>query len=391
MINIFLGLILIISGTFLLITHWYISQHILGVIFLILISLGGVISLLSGLRTLKLNQDVIIINGRDVTIDILRGLAIFTMIAANMAAYALIQPHPFPFRLYGTFAAPLFITISGAMVVFTTKEKGHNFGYFLKRGIILIVVAALIDILIWGIRPFTTVDVLYLIGISLPIAYIFQAFDNIWQWVIVIAIFLMTPVFQRVFGYADFPVEYYLWGKPTLTADNQTSILNHWFIDGFFPIFPWLGFSLLGVIIGRIRWLREKYYSFANKHALITAKCILVSGIILWILYPGVLLIRNGYSELFYPPTLGYIFCAVGLIILLFVLIDSNPQRFARTLLGTIGKHALLAYILHLIIIKYIIAYFWPNQPLLPFLIIYLATVVVIFFILKGVNVLKRP
>lgn len=46
---------------------------------------------------------------RDKTIDILRGLAIFTMIAANISPYVLIEPHPFWFRLYGSFAAPLFI------------------------------------------------------------------------------------------------------------------------------------------------------------------------------------------------------------------------------------------------------------------------------------------
>ena len=50
---------------------------------------------------------------RDKTIDILRGLAIFTMIAANISPYVLIEPHPFWFRLYGSFAAPLFILISG--------------------------------------------------------------------------------------------------------------------------------------------------------------------------------------------------------------------------------------------------------------------------------------
>jgi len=44
----------------------------------------------------------------------LRGIAIFTMVAANLSAPLL---HPddktLPFRLYGTFAAPLFILLAG--------------------------------------------------------------------------------------------------------------------------------------------------------------------------------------------------------------------------------------------------------------------------------------
>lgn len=46
---------------------------------------------------------------RDIVIDIIRGLAIFTMIAANMAGKLFAEPHPFGFRLYGSFAAPVFV------------------------------------------------------------------------------------------------------------------------------------------------------------------------------------------------------------------------------------------------------------------------------------------
>jgi len=104
---------------------------------------------------------------RDISIDILRGLAIFTMVAANMAPYVLIEPHPFWFRFYGSFAAPLFILISGMMVALTTLTKGHDFKYFLVRGILIVTVGALIDVVMWNFYPFTTVDVLYLIGVSL--------------------------------------------------------------------------------------------------------------------------------------------------------------------------------------------------------------------------------
>jgi uncharacterized membrane protein len=166
---------------------------------------------------------------RDRTIDILRGLAIFTMVAANMAGPVLVEPHPFLFRFYGSFAAPLFILISGMMVALTTQTKGHDLKYFLVRGMLIIAVGAFIDMLIWKIYPFTTVDVLYLIGISLPLAYLFQRLNTRYQCLIVISIFILTPFLQNIFGYADYPTEFFFpSGALTIIIENQTSILNHW-------------------------------------------------------------------------------------------------------------------------------------------------------------------
>ena len=211
---------------------------------------------------------------RDKTIDILRGLAIFTMVAANMAGPVLVEPHPFLFRFYGSFAAPLFILISGMMVALTTQTKGHNLKYFLIRGMLVITVGALIDVLIWKIYPFTTVDVLYLIGISLPLAYLFMRLNTPSQWLIVISIFFFTPFLQNIFGYADYPTEFFFpWGAPTIIIENQTNILTHWLVDGWFPIFPWLGFSLLGVILANLRLI---YKTFGGSAFFLTGIFLLV-------------------------------------------------------------------------------------------------------------------
>ena len=77
---------------------------------------------------------------RDIAIDILRGLAIFTMVAANMAGSMLIEPHPLAFRFYGSFAAPMFILITGMMTVSTSRGKKHGPGYYLIRGGMILVI-----------------------------------------------------------------------------------------------------------------------------------------------------------------------------------------------------------------------------------------------------------
>src|SRR5262249_37801344 len=95
---------------------------------------------------------------RDLTIDILRGLAVFTMVAANLAASALEGPHPLWFRLYGSFAAPLFVLLSGMMVAYTSRRQAHGLRYFASRGAVVVGIAALLEIAIWKFYPFMSVD-----------------------------------------------------------------------------------------------------------------------------------------------------------------------------------------------------------------------------------------
>ena len=325
---------------------------------------------------------------RDATIDILRGLSIFTMVAANMAASVLASPHPIWFRLYGSFAAPLFILISGMMVVFTAHTKGHGLKYFLLRGIMIITVGALIDVLIWKIYPFTTVDVLYLIGISLPLAFLFRRLDTLPRWIIVISIFLITPLLQIILGYTYYPTEFNLSGEQTIVIENQTSILNHWVVDGWFPIFPWLGFSLLGVNLAVLRWNRA-HTTFGKNTIFLIGICIMAFGGIIWRFYPGSLLTRAGYSELFYSPTIGYTMTAIGLIVILFSIVDRKPLINAYKPLQALGESALLMYILHLALIEYIIAPIKPEQNFQTFLLIYIVLSFLLISIAYGLRALK--
>jgi len=55
------------------------------------------------------------------------------------------------FRLYGTFAAPLFILISGMMVGLTTSAKGYGLKHFSGTGNDHPGSRALIDVFLWRI------------------------------------------------------------------------------------------------------------------------------------------------------------------------------------------------------------------------------------------------
>ncbi len=134
---------------------------------------------------------------RDLTIDILRGLAILIMIGANMGGSVLDETQvPIWFRIYSSYAAPLFILIAGMMVGLTSQRRSRGLKYFLTRGVMIMAVGALIDVLVWRNLPFTTVDVLYLIGLSLPLAYIFSRLSSPFRWIAILVVFGLTPILQ---------------------------------------------------------------------------------------------------------------------------------------------------------------------------------------------------
>jgi uncharacterized membrane protein len=291
---------------------------------------------------------------RDTSIDIIRGIAIFTMAAANAAPYGLHEPHPFWFRLYGSFAAPVFIALTGMMIYHSSMKRSSPAKHLLLRVLLILLVAAVIDIAAWKIMPFTTVDVLYLIAVSTPVVY---AMRNTRLWIkglFILLIFSVTPILQKYLGYTSYPTEYYLDGEITTIVEDQTSILHHWVIDGWFPLFPWLGFALLGSLLAEIRWKRD-HTSFSRPAFLIIAFVLIAKGIALYLLYPVTLITRNGYSELFYPPTYAYISFAAGVLLLVFYVVDLKPSLKIYKPLSLLGECSLLMYVWHSLLIAYVI------------------------------------
>lgn len=324
---------------------------------------------------------------RDITIDIIRGLAVFTMAFANMSAYFLNIPLPFFLRFYGSFAAPTFALVAGAMVALTTKTKKHDLKYFLLRGALIVTMGSLIDVFIVHIYPLMTVDILYLIGISIPLAYLFMRLNNrTLQWITIIAIISLMPVLQNTFGYTNYPSEFYLTGEPTTISDNQTNVLQHWLIDGWFPIFPWLAFPFLGVMLANIRWKDNKF----EKNGISVGIGILLTGIIIWYLFPGAFLTRGGYSEIFYPSTIGFVLTAIGLIVTVFSLIDFKPDIIIYKPLQLLGETPLFMYTYHLALGAYVIPLIWSQEPFPTFVLIYILLIFVMLLTGHGLRILKR-
>jgi uncharacterized membrane protein YeiB len=296
-------------------------------------------------------QSEILGKRRDAFIDILRGLAVLMMVAGNMG-FALAEPHPFWFRLRGTFTAPVFITLAGMMVAITLAEKGYSFSYYLKRGFVILAVGAIIDVFAWQILPFTTVDVLYFIAISIPIAHLLSQLSLRNIIIFIIVILAVTPIFQMILGYTKYPTEYNLDGTLVEVIKGQTSIINHWLSDGWFPVFPWIAFSGFGVLLSKIRlkYSESKDLFLSFKFFIFGIILILVGGIG-WYLFPGAAIDRAGFCELYYPPTIGFYITAIGVVSVLMYIIRHIESWKIWEIIRPMGRSSLFLYTLQIFII----------------------------------------
>lgn len=331
-------------------------------------------------------------NPRDATVDVLRGLAVFTMIPANMSATVYAEPHDFWFRVFGSFAAPLFVLLSGYMVAVNMQAKNYGVKYYLIRGGMLLAIAALIDLAIWRIIPFMTYDVLYVTAVSMPLVYLFRNISSAWlKWGIIAGIIAAAPLLVGLLGYADYPTEIYL--NPNEQVElpaNKSGLLGNLFIDGWFPVFPWLALSFIGSMLADLRKRQSNGVISLGRWSYVIGLVVLVAGLGAWWQFPGQMLVREGYSELFYPPTVGYVLTAVGLIVLLFVCVNLRPNPWIFQPLRTLGEAALAMYILHLALTSYLFSKLFPDRQLGVFLMIALLVILACISVGIGVRRLKR-
>ncbi|MDD1694585.1 MAG: heparan-alpha-glucosaminide N-acetyltransferase domain-containing protein [Methanoregula sp.] len=328
---------------------------------------------------------------RDIPVDVLRGLAITIMVGANLIPHLLVPPAPFWLRFLSSVAAPLFIFLSGMMVALSCRMKRYTFSYFIRRGGFVILIAVFLDLFVLGTVPFIDTDVLYLIGISLPLAYLFLKLGLRTRLGILIAILAAAPLLQGIVGYNSLPVMI-----PVVSLlqggilPGISTVLSQWFIGGWFPIFPWLALSLMGAQAGMFRWKDGQIQSFAQRKLALLAGSVLVLGALFWSISPGPMLTRYGYVELFYPPTMDFVFFITGLIVCLFIIADILPvSRQLFDPFRALGECSLAIYILHIVIIEWLISPLELQEPLLSFLggyLLLIAGMIIAAYVLRYIR-----
>lgn len=323
---------------------------------------------------------------RDLGIDALRGLAIVAMVASHLARDILVDPHPIWLRAFGSLAAPLFILLAGFMVAQTGASKRHPLTYYVERGLIILGLAAAVDVLLWGMYPFVGFDVLYLIGAAVPLAALFGRLQAPWQSLVLVSILGITVVARGSLGYPDHVLAVMLYESPMELWTERATLLQQWLVAGWFPLLPWLFFAMLGVRL--FQWRQADARRFAAQVACVGVGLLLL-GVAVGVGNPPASYVRGGYSELFYPATTVFVLIASGAALLLFALVGNSWLRNCQPLV-LLGQCALLMYIAHLVVIHWVLLPLLDEVELPLFALVYGGLLLLLLGLAEAVAIYKQ-
>lgn len=317
------------------------------------------------------------------SIDIMRAWAIISMILCHGVIY-LSNPtsgawvYFFANHVLGDFSAPLFALLMGASFAISNQaslsEQNHKRLINMKRGIFLIVLGLGFSALVWGYHHIWIFDILPLLGVSLIVLSLLSQQKSIIILILVLLLIALAPYLRQ---YSDYEQS---WGgfhqdvlpKNHLVSDvivdpikeytpgyNFSEKLQGFFVEGEFPLFPWLAFPLLGLILGRNMG--------RNKLLFMLTGCVMII-LSLWLSYLSSKYLGYEINDLFitplsfYPCTTTMLLLQIGLCFILFTITQyfdgNNIAKFKASksliIARLLSSYSLTIYIIHHIIIL------WP-------------------------------
>ncbi len=299
--------------------------------------------------------------------DTLRGLAVLLMVQQHLQSwlwevkwisYSFTWPkYPIMLSLHftGWFAAPLFLILAGAGAAIM-HESGTPYSVYIKRGLLIVTCGYLLNFITPNWFDPGSWYVLHTIGFSIIIAPFLNRMGNRHLFVLTILI-IIIPVFLQT----------YL--KTSLMPGNDDmnniylsgGIFRLIFAEGHFPIFPWLGFFVIGIISRRLVKL-HRYNILLFISIILTG-----TGIFLGSLYNHGYFFATGGKlfrlfvplQYFYPPLPAFIFFIMGISLLFFYLVSKNYKLFQMNFfapLNALGRTSLTWFMIHVFIYNQV---FW--------------------------------
>jgi uncharacterized membrane protein len=173
----------------------------------------------------------------------------------------------------------------------------------------------------------------------------------------VAVLFVVTEPLQHVVGYRS------------ECSHIGFDMLQAWLFDGWFPVFPWLGLGLAGTHLG-VSGVDFRQPG-TRRIALALGGVLMAAGGAYWYWTDPHLQTRWGCAELFYPPTLGFMLCAMGFLAWALVGMHRLARLPGATVLIVLGRVALLVYFAHIALITKVIRPFLGLGSLGQYLIVY--------------------
>jgi fucose 4-O-acetylase-like acetyltransferase len=305
--------------------------------------------------------------GRNIWIDFIRSIAIIIMIIANSAAVIGNKDYSYFFRIICSLAAPLFVLLSG--ISFSVSSNYPSTSHTkIRSAFYLLITASCIDLFIWQIPPFNTFDVLYTIAFGIFINNFLKHKTLRYFLGFIIISICLALYLQILFPYRFEMQEISLQNIADIKIrDYIISSVRYMFVDGWFPIFPWICLPIIGTLI-------VKYQNFFQSYKLYTYIFSLIAFFVsIYVLSTSSSNVpfRNGYVELFYPASylIFILVCSCSLLFFTSTFHNKTSNRFINYF-SIIGKYSLFIYIIHIAIIHFVLDVYFNSLDASSFAIV---------------------
>ena len=295
---------------------------------------------------------------RYASIDVLRAVAICVMVLVhfgeNLAGYIV------PFAGFG---APLFALLSGVgyrLWLRGREERGTSNEEIsrvsARRGLFVFGVGIAFNVCVWLPEDTFNWDVLTLIGFALLLFNYMRRFEGSLSLVVAAAVLFITPLMQATAEYDLYWTEGHF--DPELTL---TDVISGFLVTGYFPIFPWIAFSLVGFVVGDRLFRSPDAW---RRAALAGAGCIGGALALLAIrpFLPEKIQMHLARGWTMFPPTVAYVLGTLGLALLSLALLHRYLDRNAKPGAGgwwmqtatLMSRYSFTIYIVHHLV------HIWP-------------------------------
>jgi uncharacterized membrane protein len=304
---------------------------------------------------------------REASIDVLRAAAIAIMVLVhfveNLSAHYGESSGSFQgihraWWLPMGFAAPMFAFLSGVsyrLWLAGRERRGWTERVIAKstirRGLFLIGLGFAFNVLVWLPQDIFNWDILTLIGCGILALEVARRMPE--QVVVLAAVLVIAvaPAMRNVAGYPEF------WLSGSFDHDfTLADVVLGWLVTGYFPIFPWLAFPLLG--FAAAPWLLSgSWRPVPLGAALVAASASIVAA---WPAMPRAATGGAVRAWTMFPASTAYVLGTLGGTVLamtvLHWLLDGDKPR-GRWLVSwatPLSRHSLSIYLLHHVV------HVWP-------------------------------
>lgn len=312
------------------------------------------------------------------SIDLMRTIAIIIMVLVHFGE----NLSGFTISVAGM-GAPQFIFLSGVSYFLWSRGRQSRgiseteiTKISVRRGLFVFCVGIAFNVLVWLPEDTFNWDVLTFIGSALLVLGCIRHMPLAIPIAIAIGSALVSPILRDLAGYSDY------WQNRYYDYDITLSdITTGYLAVGYFPIFPWLTFSLTGFVVASL--LFEQPDDADAKlpsvwPTVVFGLCLVATSLVLLstrTYFPAVISTKvlTGWSM--FPPSFEYVLAMLGATLTLLGLghqyIDRSPQTIAAckpflTVCQTFSQYSFTIYILHHIVHLYplwIYAIVTGNEP----------------------------